>query len=238
MSGNRKQIYLQHKNYNMSIIEAVFNIVAPYECLHCKREGSLLCAACTDALAKVPPRCYRCGRWEDGFRTCKRCRATSPLFRVWPVMVYDDAVAKELVRALKFGRAKGAAVAMARPLAATIDIPKDTLITYVPTANTRVRERGYDQAALIAKELARRTGSHYLPLLARVGGQRQLGQRRDMRKQQMEGAFRVLNPELIKNKHVLLVDDVLTTGATCEAAARALRRAGARTISAAVFAVA
>jgi ComF family protein len=222
----------------MGLVEAVLDIIAPFECLHCKIEGSLLCERCADMLTKVPPRCYRCGRWEDGYHTCRRCRARSPLERVCPATSYDDATAKELVHALKFGRAKGAAKSIASILATAANIPDDAYITYVPTANMRVRERGYDQAALIARELARITGRPYLPLLARMDDRRQTGKTRDTRLQQMDGAFRILLPEVIKNKHILLVDDVLTTGATCEAAARALRKAGARHVSAAVFVVA
>lgn len=222
----------------MGLIEELLNIVVPHECLRCKLEGSLLCEPCAGMLAAVPPRCYRCGRWESEFRTCKRCRGDSPLYCVWSATLYSDAVAKELVRVLKFDRAKGASAAMARSLATFINVTDGMCITHAPTANTRVRERGYDQAALIARELARRTGVPYLPLLARIGDQRQLGQRRDNRKKQIEGAFRALSPESLKNRHVVLVDDVLTTGATCEAAARVLRQAGARKVSAAVFAVA
>ena len=135
----------------MSIIEAIFNIVAPHECLRCKKEGSLLCGMCAGVLAKVPPRCYRCKRWEEGYRTCQRCRQRSPLGSVWPVAAYDDPVAKELVRVLKFDRAKGAAAAIAEAMAAVAsEMPESLYVTHVPTANARVRERGYDQAALIA----------------------------------------------------------------------------------------
>ena len=222
----------------MKLIEGILNIFAPHECVRCKVEGSLLCSACAQALTAVPPRCYRCRRWEAESRTCQRCRSQSPLSSVWSVASYDDTVAKELVRVLKFGRAKGAAAAMAQPLAAVVTVPKETYITYVPTANTRVRQRGYDQAELLAKELSRQSGAPYTPLLARVNDKRQTGQKRGARTQQMQDAFRVLSPEMLRNKHVLLVDDVLTTGATCEAAARVLRRAGAKSVSAAVFAVA
>lgn len=222
----------------MSLIETVLDIFAPFECLRCKMEGSLLCKQCADTLTKVPPRCYRCGRWESGHHTCRRCRAKSPLEAVYPAASYDDTAAKELVHALKFGRAKGAAKSVASILAAVDNIPEDAYITYIPTANVRVRERGYDQAALITRELARITGRPHLPLLARIDDRRQTGKTRSMRLQQMDGAFRILLPEVIKNQHILLVDDVLTTGATCEAAARALRKAGARHVSAAVFAVA
>src|SRR5688572_17336350 len=108
MPGNRKQIYLQHKNYNMGIIEDIFNLFAPHECLRCKKEGSPLCLSCIEALNRVPPRCYRCRRWEEGFRTCKRCRARSPLFSVLSVFAYNG-IPKNLVRSLKFDRLKGAA---------------------------------------------------------------------------------------------------------------------------------
>jgi ComF family protein len=222
----------------MSIIEGIFNILAPYECLCCKKEGSLLCWMCADVLTSVPPRCYRCKRREVEYRTCQRCRRYSPLFSVRPVTIYDDPVAKELVRVLKFERAKGAATAMAVAMAAALDALGGVHITHVPTANSRVRERGYDQAALLAKELARRNGQVYTPLLARMGVQRQLGQDRKVRIKQMDEAFRVLNPDLVRGRHILLVDDVLTTGATCEAAARTLRHAGAKRVSALVFAVA
>lgn len=189
------------------------------------------------AIERIPSRCYLCKRWGDDFRTCGRCRRQSPLLSVRTATAYKG-VAKDLVSTLKFGRAKGAAVPMARSLAGIIGVPGGLYITHVPTANARVRERGYDQAALIAKELAVQTSLPYSVLLARTGAQRQTGQGRDIRKAQMEGAFRVLRADMLQGKHVLLVDDVLTTGATCEAAARALRQAGARTVSAAVFAAA
>lgn len=212
--------------------------MAPHECLRCKKEGSLLCSVCANMLPGVSPRCYRCKRWEEGYQTCRRCRKHSVLFSVRPVTLYGDPFAKELVRVLKFERAKGAASSMAEAMITALKQFGDARITHVPTANSRVRERGYDQAALVAKELAARCGQIYTPLLARTGNQRQLGQDRDVRLKQMEGAFRVLRPSLVQGKRILLIDDVLTTGATCEAAARALRQAGAKRVSALVFAVA
>ena len=147
-------------------------------------------------------------------------------------------MAKELVYALKFARAKAAADVVAKALAADGRLPEGVIVTHVPTVPGRMRERGYDQAALIARRLSARKGLPYLTLLARTGGQRQLGQGRAIRKQQMTDAFRLARGADVRGKHILLVDDVLTTGATCEAAARVLRGAGAQRVSAAVFAVA
>ncbi len=218
-------------------LEHILDLIAPHECVKCSAEGSLLCDRCFGSLASVSPRCYLCFSSQKSYRTCKGCRTKSSLFCVWPVVSYDNPVAKELVRRLKFDRAKEAAKVMARALSGVV--PADgVLITHAPTANARVRMRGYDQSALIAKELSRLSGHPYLPLLARTGVQRQLGQDRKTRKRQLAGAFRVINQDAIQNKQVLVIDDVLTTGSTCEAAASALKRAGAKRVSAAVFAVA
>lgn len=196
-----------------------------------------MCRDCSLGLQIVPERCYVCNRWSEGFVTCKQCHKKSPLYAVAAVTKYEG-VAKDVLHELKFARAQAAAKDIARDLAKRYSSEGEILVTHIPTAALRVRQRGYDQAGLIAKELAGMLGKPYLPLLARMGDQRQLGKQRGIRKQQMEDAFRPLDNPLLKNKHVLLVDDVLTTGATCEAAARALRRAGAKRVSAAVFAVA
>ncbi len=148
-----------------------------------------------------------------------------------------DAAAKELVYKLKFDRCRKAADDMAALLADCLEVRECTVISHIPTAPARVRQRGYDQAALIARALARRVGISYATLLVRTGEQRQVGQKRTQRQRQMRNAFRAIRPELL-NQHVLLIDDVLTTGATCEAAAQALKSAGARRVSAAVFAAA
>lgn len=237
MSGNRKQTYLQRKNYNMTVIEGLFNIFAPHECLGCRKEGSLLCYECGTGLSAVPPRCYVCHRWEEASRTCRACRRHTSIHSLWAVARYEG-VAKDLLHRLKFERSRAAARPVAELLAARCLAEDDIVVTYVPTASSRVRQRGYDQAALIARELSRRLGCPLVPCLVRSGTQRQVGQTRQVRRQQMEGAFRVVRPQVLHGKHVLLVDDVLTTGATCESAARMLRQAGAKRVSAAVFAVA
>lgn len=220
----------------MRFIEDLFNILAPHECLVCTREDKLLCGPCRDGLVTLPPRCYICKRWSDNYRTCQQCRRNSSLFEVRAVTEYSGA-AKELIHQLKFARAKAAAKTIAEALAGKLPA-EEILITHVPTAPSRIRERGYDQAALIARAVAKQTGLPNTPLLARANDWRQVGQQRQARLRHMKDAFRVRGAPLLQNKHVLIIDDVLTTGATCEAAARTLRQAGAKRVSAAVFAVA
>jgi ComF family protein len=112
----------------------------------------------------------------------------------------------------------------------------DFVIVPAPTATSRARHRGYDQAALIARSLATKTEVQYLPVLRRSGQHHQVGSNRAERLRQLQNAYRVIRPANIVGKHVLLIDDVLTTGATLEAAAKVLKAAGAKRVSGVVFA--
>ena len=221
----------------MSIFEDLVNVIAPHHCLICEMEGALICNSCAAALDPVPERCYRCQHVSESFRTCPVCRRTSPLYSARAITTYDG-TAKLLLHKLKFERARAAAKPIAQRMALRSNVPTKGIVTHIPTANSRVRTRGYDQAELIAKEFARQTGLLYLPLLARVGEQRQLGQHRKERQEQMKAAFRPMNNRRLQKQQIILIDDVLTTGATCEEAARVLREAGAARVSACVFAVA
>jgi ComF family protein len=110
------------------------------------------------------------------------------------------------------------------------------VIVPAPTTSRRARQRGYDQAQLIAQSLAKQLDCPALPLLERQTQHHQVGQSGVQRRTQMKHAFRVTKPRVVQKTHILLIDDVLTTGATLEAAAAALCQAGAASVQAAVFA--
>lgn len=221
----------------MRLIEHFFQLLAPHECFNCGQEGSLLCNECaTNVLPRIPSRCYRCFRQSLNYSTCPVCRCHSVLKHVWVRTQYNEP-AKELVHELKFNFAKDAAQQIARKMYETLpQLRADTVIVHVPTASSHVRQRGFDQSALIARELSALTGLHHVHGLGRLGQQRQVGASSTLRQQQMKNAFRPLSRGAIKGKQVLLVDDVLTTGSTLEAAALALHQAGAASVSAVVFA--
>jgi ComF family protein len=221
----------------MSVIDHLLGLLAPYECLGCSAEGSPLCASCRRRLPALPGRCYRCQRPSSGALTCSGC-SDGPCnpYRVLARTPYAG-VAKELVSGLKFSGTRTAAKVMAACMLPLL--PADTsgaLIVPVPTAASRVRGRGYDQAKLLARELSRQTGLPYLDCLARDGQTRQVGTSRRQRQLQLQGAFRVKRSGETKGADIMLVDDVSTTGATLEAAAAALDTEGAGRVSAAVFA--
>ncbi|HEV7454160.1 MAG TPA: phosphoribosyltransferase family protein [Candidatus Saccharimonadales bacterium] len=204
----------------MSIFELIISFVAPHECLACGVEGHLLCRCCAAALPVA--------------QLEQKIPGTQ---QVWPGVIYEG-LAKSVVHALKFERAGAAAKDIADSIAADLPRQSDWLVTHLPTAPARVRQRGYDQSRLIARLVADRIGAPYAPLLARTTAVRQVGATRAQRKQQMRTAFRPLRGQSFPQRHILLIDDVLTTGATIEAAAAVLLAAGAARVSAAVFAAA
>jgi ComF family protein len=221
----------------MSVLETIVRIVAPHVCLQCGREDdALLCDDCEMSLIPITSRCYRCHVPSVDFSVCRACSDATPLTQVVPCFRYDG-VARQLVHKMKYGRARGAAdeigVRMARH--STL-VTADTLLVHAPTATSRVRMRGYDQAALIARTVARQTQCGHDSLLMRLGQKRQVGANRAQRARQLEDAFRIRHPERVSGTHIVLIDDVLTTGATLEAAARILLAAGASQVDALVFA--
>ena len=227
--------YLQHINNNMSIIDTLIGIIAPHDCLGCGREGNLVCADCSAKLIAVPERCHRCYQLSAGAQTCVICSQSSSLHRVSVGTLYQG-IAKDLVWKLKFAGAQSATTQMIKRLVPLMDGRCEPFIVPVPTATSRVRQRGYDQAKLLARELAKQARLPYMDCLARSGQAHQVGAMRSERLHQLATAFHVNNSKLTLGAHILLVDDVLTTGATLEAAAKALKIAGASRIDAAVFA--
>lgn len=219
-------------------LEYIISLYAPHRCLGCGTEGaSLLCADCTVLLSVVPSRCYACKCISNSFKTCKRCRKSSPLSHVYVAAHYDEEVVRKLLYVTKYERARPGIDSMVERMAPLLgSVPPEALLVPVPTASSRVRQRGYDQAVLLAKGLSRRTGKQSVRLLARMGQAHQVGAGRMQRLQHLQGAFRPVQLRHIPGAHIVLVDDVLTTGATLVAAARILKEAGAAEVDAVVFA--
>lgn len=217
------------------ILDTLLAQLAPHECLGCSAEGSLLCLECQQGLSSLPERCYRCKALSAANRTCSTCRNHSVLYAVHARTVYDGA-AKDLVWQLKFQGAQAAARHMAAMLAALAPTGEDIIFVPVPTATSRMRRRGYDQATLLARALARHTKTPYATALRRLGQHHQVGASRQQRITQLQSAYRCVRPSAVEGRHVVLIDDVLTTGATLEAAAKVIKAAGAKRVSGLVFA--
>ena len=170
-------------------------------CAACGRAGELLCHRCRFSLASVGAQ-----HTPDGIRAA----------------FAFEGVARDLIVALKFRHRRGAAGVIAAQMVRRLGLQHVDLVTWAPTSARRVRRRGYDQAEAIAQSIARQLGVPCRRLLYRAHGAPQTGKSRADR---LDGpAFRARRPR--RDLTVLVVDDVVTTGATLRTAAEALRAAG------------
>jgi competence protein ComFC len=112
---------------------------------------------------------------------------------------------------------------------------QDVIVTYIPTSTKRVRERGFDHAKLIAQHFSATRGLKCKNLLLRTTQQKQAGTDRKTRLQQVKGSYQASKPSLNIDQ-VVLIDDIITTGATLSEATRVLKKSGIKTIESLVFA--
>jgi ComF family protein len=145
-------------------------------------------------------------------------------------------VLRGAIHAMKFKHQREVATVLAGLLAAALSPaqPKSISVMSVPTATARARRRGFDHAAVIAKRVAANLNLPYEQALFRRSSQRQVGLNREGRLYQAKNQFGFKGNN--EPERILLIDDVVTTGATLSACARELKQAGARQVVAAVLA--
>jgi len=186
--------------------------------------GCIRCAQVFPALAATA---------DDG--VCARCRQNPPSYdRLIVYGAYEDELG-EAVRLLKFRGVRALGRELGSRLASVYQrsgVEADWIVP-TPLHWDRRRTRGFNQAGLLAAPVAKASGLPIVHALSRVRVTApQAGLSRDQRRQNLRGAFRVRRPEWLRGKRIVVVDDVATTGATFEACARALKRAGAAEVTA------
>jgi ComF family protein len=161
---------------------------------------------------------------------CAVCLAKPPrIARTRAAVAYGD-VSRGLALRLKYGRKVAIAKTMARYMAPLIGAETaGALLVPVPLHRSRLWQRGFNQSAIVARELSRQTGIETNAVaLKRIKRTPPLkGMSLQQRRRTVAGAFKVGDRSVVEGRTVVLVDDVLTTGSTANACARALRRAGA-----------
>jgi len=212
------------------------SLLFPARCASCDAVGDEpFCAACAETLVIAPAGCPLCGVPLDEAlapslkpRRCGPCRAQAPPFVSARAPFLHGGALAEAIHALKYEQREE----LARPLGAlfeAVERPRAELVCPLPLHPTRLLRRGYDQAALLAREAARRFGLPLEHLLVRARPTApQVGRDRRARAHNVAGAFRAAGE--VRGRSICLVDDVLTTGATAGEAARALYAAGARRV--------
>ncbi len=224
----------------MSVLETFVGWIAPPDCLVCGQESLVLCLGCSaSVIMPFGERCWRCNKLSLNAKTCDNCHHVGGPSYVWITTNYE-AVAQQLVRRYKFGHLRAAAEPIARLMVKTFHsygLPRvNYLVVPVPTATSRIRQRGFGHSELLAKNLASKLKLEYSNNLRRLGQSRQLGAKREDRLVQLAHSFATKNANQIIGRKILLVDDVLTTGGTIIAATKALKMAGASRVDAVLFA--
>ena len=220
---------------------ACADLIVPPCCLVCRtRIGAhhLLCSACWREVHFIrPPLCDVLGiplPFDMGERTVSAAAlARPPAYDRARAVAHFSGAMRTLVHQLKYGDRHDARTLFGRWLAeAGRDVlPGIDMIVPVPLSRLRLFMRHFNQAAVLASGLARQSGIAMHPMLLkrRRWTRSQVGMTRDQRRRNIQGAFAVPRSRRaqVAGRNVLLVDDVVTTGATVEACARALKRAGA-----------
>jgi ComF family protein len=226
---------------------AALDLVLPPRCPGCGEivDGDdRFCATCfADLHFLGAPQCAVCGdpliHEADAAAQCGACLAERPPYkRARAALAYGGA-ARTVVLALKHGRRLPLARLMARAmLRAAGPLPDDALIVPVPSHRWRLWQRGFNQAAVIARQMALQSSKPLaVDALERTKPTASTkGMTRQQRRRNAQGAFRVARPDLVRDRVILLVDDVMTTGATVSACAVKLNRAGARHVEVLTFA--
>lgn len=227
----------------------LIDLFFPPRCPACRlrTESVEICAPCGDAIQPAgTPLCTICGlprQGAGGDHPCGRCRRRPPRFaRARACASYRHAEPSPLIdvlQRLKYGRDITYGPVLGRYLCAHLPMVVDhDLIIPVPLHPRRLRWRGFNQSALLARALAAHSGRpvalHALARARATPPQVGLGERQ--RRRNVARAFSVRDARPLRDRRVLLVDDVMTTGATVNECARVLRRAGATRVDVLILA--
>jgi ComF family protein len=233
----------------MPNLDSALKLIAPHLCLGCRQEGTICCQFCLNKLKISDLRqvCYFCNKSLQTQKEaaaggiCSSCKPQQSLDSISYFAGYKDELASSLIKALKFNQVYAAKSPLALALAnLSLSLNPQSnsriIVTAVPTANKRVRARGWDQAKLIAKQYAKLKSLPYKSLLLRSSSFDQIGASKSQRQEASKKFFKPIRLSLIQNSTIILIDDVVTTGSTLNAAAASLKKAGAKEVYALTFA--
>ena len=213
-------------------VDAVF----PARCAGCGHRGVWVCDECLPMIPRfAPPWCLRCGIPLDS--RC-RCAELSPAIAMSRSFAAYSGWIRRAVHLIKYENEPARIPSLAEMMVpAALSFPAFDALTPTPLHPSRLRRRGYNQAELLAVQLAERIDVPVTRCLVRTRPtQQQVGLDHLQRRENVAGAFAVRSPYDIAGKRIVLIDDVMTTGSTLSACAEALMAAGASWVGVLAFA--
>ncbi len=219
------------------------DLLFPLHCAGCGKEGMGFCDTCQALLTLIPPSCFVCKKLVPGIhgvpagRTCMSCRKKSNIYSFFSPFFYDSAAVRTLIHDLKYRHIGDNAAILGAMLYRAIAyhgvvLSQHALLVPIPLHKARERVRGFNQAHLIAQTLGAKIGIPIASdiLLKTKKTPAQMALRREVRLTNVAGAFAVSDTAEVRNRTIILLDDVKTTGATLEEAAKTLKSAGAKRV--------
>jgi ComF family protein len=207
----------------------------PQWCVGCWQEGDFICASCQYSLSEIsPPLCPKCGRPQPDGALCSNCVSWQAEIDGIRSPFKFDGVMRQAIHQLKYQNLRAIAAPLAnllRDYLATNPVPGDVLVP-MPLHQKRLRERGYNQSHLLARALGKLTNLSVVDnclLRQKYAHPQARSSNVEERRSNVIDAFNCRDQRL-KGTQVILIDDVATSGATLDAAAAALKKAGAASV--------
>lgn len=221
------------------MLNRLLNILFPASCPLCQKEATQhktapICPDCWDAVSPYTGAiCRICGAplVSDASLTCGECLKDEPAFTHARCFGLHDGALKKAINLFKFHGIKR----LSKPLAENffhMELPRADMVLPVPLYKKRLRERGFNQSALLGKYVAKRleVPLNLSSLVRNRDTRPQVGLSAKERKKNIKNAFEVNGKEVIKGRRIILIDDVFTTGATARECSRVLKNAGAQEV--------
>lgn len=217
-------------------VQTILNAVFPPRCLSCHQFGQWVCETCWQKVELIStPICYHCHKLSVNFKVCQNCQRQSSCQRLIVCGYWCDPL-KQFVYGLKYRRVKPVTTALGQLLANTareVIADQSVVIVPVPLHRWRLGNRGFNQAYELATVVAVQLQQPFFDVLVRKKTtQPQFNLDRRERALNVQGVLNIKSNQVtnIQNKIVLLVDDIVTTGATLNECAKVLKQNGAREV--------
>lgn len=230
-------------NIYQKIATEILDILFPKVCIECGKYGGDVCINCIKKIEKVKTStCFYCGKIEKLGLMCARCRKNNDtnITGIITSAIYDDGPTKEMIHYLKYCGYRDLSEMLGELIVERLRysiIINNAVVVPVPMHKKREIARGYNQAELLARYVSKELDlPGGLALARKKDNPQQMKLTREKRLENMRGSIECVDRELVKDKCVLLIDDVATTGATLSECARILKEAGAKKVWGAVVA--
>ncbi len=229
-SANKKHLSIRLKKIHAFALDLLF----PKTCINCGKEGFYICQNCFEKIELNKfSACYVCNRHTLDNYVCQECKSKTKLTGMLVASQWENELLRQLIYEYKYRFIKEISKPLSQILINYIKMTNKRLlnidnlfISFVPLHTKRAHWRGFNQAELLAKELCNRLNIPFGSLLTRhknTSPQAEMKKQKD-RQKNIDQAFSLIrNPPVLKDKNVLLIDDICTTGATLEECAKALK---------------